>query len=721
MRNSKQKLFEVLDIEDDVVEMQYGGGLSNAYSTLADRRQNMYGMGESPSQMSSVFQDPLESSAFSPVNMEQGGDIVVPQERMINNQPHQLSYINPEEAGLLKALGGSGRRVDGIPAYFSGEAGTEMDDDIGESFSGGDFSGSDFNEFDQADADAGAAGITTPEGKDPVDDYISYDQYGRGIQSGSLADEALNQQNLAAAFRAGGQDYRDRFDRGELGKIDPDSKLSNLQLAQRGIDRGLFEKAGIPIANFLEQKGLATFGKGMRGPLEARTPGDALYRNKEDIPQDSKRGEYDPEALIGNADLSDNPNKAAIQAFNSGLRFSKSGDTVADVTQSMRDSGRFSDAEISNAAQTMGYSSNSLAQASQVYDSLNDSRIAGALKGGLTMLGGALSPTSIITGMTQSYGDKGETRDAFSDVKDVLGNLTSKATNTLGVDVSKLGDALAIINNAPGFLADQIDLKSKNVSNRNEDMTSVINPEVNQDIVNAIRDRMKEATRDDISLTDLNLSKAQEFNKTGAVREAPRDDISPNTLIDDIISYRSQFINDPSRTLGQFEDQRNIGKAGSGGRTPTNRNIDPSPVEISDAPVVAKAEEVANAIKNDTPLIEAPEQNIFEKGISALVNLFGGPKAAFRNNIDTSFDSGNDQPERRVAPPKIPEVLSAAIEQAEPIPVEDSGLSARELSLGPQVNTLILQGVDPSTAIRQVGIDQGEFTVAQILKLLGVS
>ena len=72
MRNSKQKLFEVLDIEDDVVEMQYGGGLSNAYSTLADRRQNMYGMGESPSQMSSVFQDPLESSAFSPVNMDRG-------------------------------------------------------------------------------------------------------------------------------------------------------------------------------------------------------------------------------------------------------------------------------------------------------------------------------------------------------------------------------------------------------------------------------------------------------------------------------------------------------------------------------------------------------------------------------------------------------------------------------------------------------------------------
>jgi hypothetical protein len=65
--------------------MQYGGGLSDAYSTLSDRRrnQNMYGMGNAPmqqmpSQMSSVFQDPMEASAFSPVNMEKGGDIVVP-------------------------------------------------------------------------------------------------------------------------------------------------------------------------------------------------------------------------------------------------------------------------------------------------------------------------------------------------------------------------------------------------------------------------------------------------------------------------------------------------------------------------------------------------------------------------------------------------------------------------------------------------------------------
>jgi len=41
----------------------------------------------------------------------------IPKNTTINGQPHQLSYINPEEATLLKSMGGSGRIVNGIPAY----------------------------------------------------------------------------------------------------------------------------------------------------------------------------------------------------------------------------------------------------------------------------------------------------------------------------------------------------------------------------------------------------------------------------------------------------------------------------------------------------------------------------------------------------------------------------------------------------------------------------
>ena len=190
-RNAKNNLYEMIGIKP-VVEKQYGGGLSDAYSTLADRRQNMYGMGQTPSQMSCVFQDPMEASAFSPVNMEQGGDIVVPKERMINDQPHELSYINPQEAKLLKDLGGSGRRVDGIPAYFSGEAGTEMDDD------------SSSNSSNDSGNDTGPD-VTAVDAAQQAKDDAMYSQYAGGYS---------NQMSLDPDDRSGYLDsYGDEFGR----------------------------------------------------------------------------------------------------------------------------------------------------------------------------------------------------------------------------------------------------------------------------------------------------------------------------------------------------------------------------------------------------------------------------------------------------------------------------------------------------------------------------
>ena len=588
--NIKTKAGEVIRYKEggQVMPMQYGGGLSNAYSTLSERRQNqnMYGMGDvpmeqMPSQMSSAFQDPMEASAFSPVNMEHGGDIVVPKERMINDQPHELSYINPQEAGLLKALGGSGRRVDGIPAYFwSSDEGDGTGSDAYQDL------GSLADEMDQADMDAGAASLNL-DGDYRDGGYVSLDSLGNEIVIDSDLDRAINEVNLRNAATLGGQAYRDRFD--SLGKIDPRSQFNNLDVFQRGIDRDLYQKAGIPLANLLEQKGLATFGKGMRGPLEAYTPGDALYRNLEDVPEDSKRGEYDPEALVGNADLSNNPNKAAIQAFNNGLRYSKSGDTIADVTQSMKDSGRFSDAEISSAAATMGYSPNSSTQASQVYDSLNDSRMSGALQGLTLMAGGLASPTSIITAIGQSYGDRGETRDPYSDVGDVIGKLTDKATDTLGVNVGKIGDAVAIVNNPIGYLGSKIDPSRRGVLNRG-------------------------------TIEDL---KAQQARQADIAYNSPsRRMVAP---VQDTINYLDS------------------GDVSLGSLAPDPR--------------------------------EAPEQNMFEEGISSIVDFFGGPEAAYRNNIDTSFGSGNDQPDRR-------RVVQAAVPTPSPVKEDEEltgikGLLAR--------------------------------------------
>jgi hypothetical protein len=57
----------------------------------------------------------------------QGPGSPVQRSRNINGEPHRLAYINPSEERLLGTLGGSGRKIDGIPAYFVADSGDEDD------------------------------------------------------------------------------------------------------------------------------------------------------------------------------------------------------------------------------------------------------------------------------------------------------------------------------------------------------------------------------------------------------------------------------------------------------------------------------------------------------------------------------------------------------------------------------------------------------------------
>ena len=91
------------------------------------------------------------------VNMAGGGGLSSLQKNInINGQPHKLSYINRDEASLLKQLGGSGRRINGIPAYYMG----------------GDF-GQGWGEAEAAADDAASA-----------DDSISEEDFSRGLDQG---------------------------------------------------------------------------------------------------------------------------------------------------------------------------------------------------------------------------------------------------------------------------------------------------------------------------------------------------------------------------------------------------------------------------------------------------------------------------------------------------------------------------------------------------------
>jgi hypothetical protein len=643
MRNSKQKLFEVLDIEDDVVEMQYGGGLSNAYSTLADRRQNMYGMGESPSQMSSVFQDPMESSAFSPVNMEQGGDIVVP-------------TIYRQEGG----------DVDDSDDNFGGFGSEGFGDSFGDLGAGG---ASNFGPAD-GDADGNLQGFydyyTDPQNVN-VEGTITGDKT-TDFQSGedsspTLADlyrsQGYSPNEIAgiAGYRGGLSDVeRDEFNFGK----------GDAQSLQDAIDRGQFKGAGGTFGRTLESLGLATHGKGIYGPLEAFTPGKALYYDQEgyeagprsdEIKDADQRGQYNADNIIGGVDAD-----PAVKLFDMYMSdpFRNKSETIAETAS------RFEAENPGMTAPTeaFGYSRNSSTLTSDLMDSLNTTRGKGALQGGLMMLGAGINPVGLIGNLSTRYED-GKTKNMYSDVTDVV-------QDTLGLNTGKgkgIGDAVEIINDPAGYLSRNIDTVGKSVPD-----------------LGPIEDVKAEQARQ----ADI----AYNLNENRTVGDMIKE-------FDTRVSDKSLYPN-----YGEYYNPEFTG--------------DPRGARLRGTPKTSSQDDLSLGSLAPDPR-EAPEQNMFAKGISALVDLFGGPEAASRNNLDTSFDSGNDQPERRVAPPKIPEVLSAAIEQAEPISVKDSELSARELSLGPQVNTLILQGVDPSTAIRQVGIDQGEFTVAQILKLLGVS
>ena len=168
-----------------VMPMQYGGGLDDAYMTLSQRRNSAF----ADPNANSAFSSPMGQGGLPTIYREDGGT-TVPKERMINDQPHQLSYINPEEAGLLQALGGSGRRVDGIPSYFFGDDGT------GSNYGEGDSAAAD-TEADQADRDDGSASLAENAPDYETIGYVGEGQTAAFSEAASRAADLTNQQTFS--------------------------------------------------------------------------------------------------------------------------------------------------------------------------------------------------------------------------------------------------------------------------------------------------------------------------------------------------------------------------------------------------------------------------------------------------------------------------------------------------------------------------------------------
>ena len=90
----------------------------------------------------SVFRNAYDQASNIMYRARGGGLEGLKESIDINGQPHNLAYINPTEANLIKVLGGSGQKVNGIPAFngdWSGYNGNGSDDTTG--IAGGTYNG----------------------------------------------------------------------------------------------------------------------------------------------------------------------------------------------------------------------------------------------------------------------------------------------------------------------------------------------------------------------------------------------------------------------------------------------------------------------------------------------------------------------------------------------------------------------------------------------------
>lgn len=174
-----------------------------------------------------------------------------PKKLKIKGQPHKLAYINDVEEGLLRARGGSGEMVHGIPAFYSD------DDDT--------FAGAAMQDFQD---DYGGGGGDGDEYKDTANL--------NDLMVGAAARNRINAQNAALIAAAKNKpkvkQVFDDTDYGAATKAQLDALARSFVNSRMRNGRNLFapsiyskKKVGGSLNNFLSGKGLnSLFGTSLR-------------------------------------------------------------------------------------------------------------------------------------------------------------------------------------------------------------------------------------------------------------------------------------------------------------------------------------------------------------------------------------------------------------------------------------------------------------------------
>jgi len=137
------------------------------------------------------------------MGMAGGGGLSSVQKKMnIGGEPHKLAYINADEASLLKQLGGSGRPVNGVPAYYMGDEPGSTG--FGEASS------------PASETDPGTTDVDEPGGYSALGEGRSADVSMAAQQAAAAADYATSQEFDPSAYSQGISSLTDDEGKGGL-------------------------------------------------------------------------------------------------------------------------------------------------------------------------------------------------------------------------------------------------------------------------------------------------------------------------------------------------------------------------------------------------------------------------------------------------------------------------------------------------------------------------
>ena len=618
-RDSKQKLYNMMGFQS----RQYGGGLDDAYMN----RRSAF----APPDVNSAFASPMSQGGLPTIYRESGGGA--------DYEGAAEDYADMAAQEEASSNSGADDGSDGYDWNFNQAGGYNY----------------------QTDAKAGNLGVDefgvkiaapqTGYTKEELEDmpYLSEDQpigTTEAVRALMGTKEGFDWLNEAQGLRQGDNFG---FKKGNVGQI------------QRGIDRGLYQGIGIPTANALESKGLATFGKAMRGPFEVWTPGDALYRDEDEDSLAAGRGIYGEQGFMDSSEES--------KELGMRIRYAKPGETIADIATQM-----FNETGMRAPTENLGYDITSTAQASQVYESLNDSRISGLFQG-LGLMGTlGISPIGFVNQLSRGSAGGGKETSMIGDIKD-------KATSEL----RSVGERL-------GFVDPEVEPEAPGMSDKLS--AAIQNQQIYSDISN-----MKDNRKADVELS------------MGSLAPDPEEPASERGLPS--VMDTLEFIDNPSSYLTNIDPTR------------TNVFSDPTVVERQISEALKEESASPSEEKEAIDTSSNKESNFIEdivKGAGNLIGSFGDSVSKFLTN---TFGSGNgritqpDQPvvdntytgglsgirRKQQDQPKDAQVAAIVAKVAKtPVQVQRS---IEERGLTPQYLSLIRAGYTIEEAIKAIGAPAG--------------